>query len=333
MKSVFFSAKNQIEVRDVEEPAAGKGKVKIKTAYAALCATDLHMVTMGILGAKPGIPLGHEASGEIVEIGEGLENCGLKVGDKVATAPISVCGQCDMCKKGMPQYCRNAVPIAAFSEFIVTDPSAVFRIPDDADLKRYSLVEPAVCTVRAMDIGKIRHGDAVVVSGIGGIGSILLNMVLLSGASKITVIDPVAEKRELALSMGASYALDPLHDDLYEASMKITDRAGFDRVFEVSGSPKATEICLKLVANCGRVIYFAVYPPDYTMPLNLYDLYRKEASIHTVFTNHALYPRTIHLMDRLQTEEIIGKVMDLKDAVAAFELFKTSKYPKILLKC
>ena len=325
MKSVYFADVNKIEVRDVEQPQVRKGTVKIKTEYAALCATDLHMVTMGILGAKPGIPLGHEASGTIVELGEGVEASGLQIGDKVATAPIAVCGQCDMCKMGMPQYCRNAAPIAAFSEYIVTEPSAVFKIPADADMQRYSLVEPAVCTVRAMDIAQIQHGDTVVVSGIGGIGSILLNMVILSGAAKITVIDPVKEKRELALSMGAAYALDPTQDDLYEKAMEITGGYGFDRVFEVSGSPNASEICLKIVAHCGRVIYFAVYPPQYTMPLNLYDLYMKEASIHTVFTNHALYPRTINLMERLQTDKIIGKVMDLE--------FKTSKYPKILLKC
>ena len=291
------------------------------------------MVTMGILGAKPGIPLGHEASGIVTEVGPGAENSGLKPGDKVATAPIAVCGQCDMCKKGMPQYCRNSEPVAAFSEYMVTSPSAVFQLPADADLKRYSLVEPAVCTVRAMDIGQIRHGDSVVVSGIGGIGSILLNMVLLSGASQITVIDPVPEKRELALKMGAAYALDPLHDDIYQAAMDITGNAGFDRVFEVSGAPSASEICLKIVAHCGRVIYFAVYPPNYSMPLNLYDLYMKEASIHTVFTTHSLYPRTIRLMPRLQTDKIIGKIMPLEQAPEAFEIFQTSKYPKILLEC
>lgn len=333
MKSVYFSAPQRIELRDVAEPRPGPGAVKIKVAYAALCATDLHMVTMGILGAKPGIPLGHEASGVIVELGEGLENCGLRVGDKVATAPISFCGKCDMCKKGMPQYCRSAVPVAAFSEYMTADVSAVFKLPEDADMQRYSLVEPAVCTVRAMDIAQIRHGDTVAVSGIGGIGSILLNMALLSGASEVTVIDPVPEKRELALSMGASHALDPVRDDLVGASMEITGGAGFDRVFEVSGSPSASEVCLKLVAHCGKVIYFAVFPPDYAMPLNLYDLYMKEASIHTVFTTHTLYPRTIRLMPRLQTDKIIGKVMDLEDAVEAFELFKTSRYPKILLKC
>ena len=73
MKSVYFAEKDRIELRDVVIPPVLPGMVKIKTAYAALCATDVHMVTMGVLGAQPGIPLGHEASGVIVELGQGTE--------------------------------------------------------------------------------------------------------------------------------------------------------------------------------------------------------------------------------------------------------------------
>jgi threonine dehydrogenase-like Zn-dependent dehydrogenase len=158
-------------------------------------------------------------------------------------------------------------------------------------------------------------------------------MVLLAGGAKVTAIDPVPEKRELALSMGAEYVLDPFHDNLEERSMEITDGNGFDHVFEVSGSPKAANVCLDIVAHCGKVTYFAVFPPKYEMPLNLYKLYMKEASIQTVFTSHYLFPRAINLMPRVQTDKIIGKVLPLSQALEAFELFKESRYPKILLEC
>lgn len=333
MKSVYFAEKDKIELREVEVPEVRPGMVKIKTAYAALCATDVQMVTMGVLGAKPGIPLGHEASGVIVELGEGTEKYGYRVGDKVVVAPTAVCGECPMCKRGMSQYCQNAVPVAAFSEYIVTKISAVYKLPTDADLQRYALVEPSVCTIRAMDLAGIKHGQTVAVSGIGGIGSILLNMVLLAGGAKITAIDPVPEKRALALSMGAEYALDPFHEDLKKRTMEITDGNGFDHVFEVSGSPKAADVCLEMVAHCGKVTYFAVFPPAYEMPLNLYKLYMKEASIQTVFESYHLFPRAINLMPRIQTDKIIGKVLPLSQALEAFDLFKESKYPKILLEC
>ena len=156
---------------------------------------------------------------------------------------------------------------------------------------------------------------------------------LLAGGAKVTAIDPVREKRELALSMGAEYALDPLSDDLEARSGEITGGCGFDHVFEVSGSPKAADVCLDMVAHCGKVTYFAVFPPEYEMPLNLYKLYMKEASIQTVFTSHYLFPRAVNLMPRVQTDKIIGKILPLSQALEAFELFKESKYPKILLEC
>jgi (R,R)-butanediol dehydrogenase/meso-butanediol dehydrogenase/diacetyl reductase len=237
------------------------------------------------------------------------------------------------CKRGQRQYCQNAKPIGAMAEYIVTHVSALNKIPDDADLKIYSLVEPACCTVRAMDLAPVKHGATVAVSGVGGIGSILLNMILLTGGAQVTAIDPVASKRELAVRMGAQYAIDPFHENLEERAMELTNGLGYDMVFEVSGSPKASEPCLKIMAKGGTVVYFAVYPPKYEMPLNLYELYRKEGRIQTVFTDPVIMPRVINLVPRLQLDKIIGKVMPLSEGPEAFKLFEQSIYPKILLKC
>ncbi|AKA67144.1 zinc-containing alcohol dehydrogenase [Clostridium scatologenes] len=333
MKQVWFADENKVEVRNVEIPKVAANQVKVKIAYAALCATDVHMVTMGVLGAKPPMRLGHEASGIIEELGQGADKFGFKIGDKVSLFPVTSCGKCPACKKGQPQYCHNSQDTGAFAEYAVTDVSAVFKIPDDADLQWYSLVEPANCTIRAMDLAKIKHGDTVAISGVGGIGSILLNMILLAGGAKVTAIDPVESKRQMALNMGAQYVIDPFNEDMEKRAMEITDGNGFDYVFEASGSPKAAEPALKIMGKCGTVVYFAVFPPKYEMPLNLYELYMKEGRIQTVFTTTSIMPRTINLIPRLQLDKVIGKVMPLSDAVKGFELFNKSIYPKILFDC
>ncbi|MBU2703339.1 R protein [Sporomusaceae bacterium BoRhaA] len=333
MKQLWFAAENRVELREVEIPKVGRNQVKIKIAYTALCATDIHQVSMGLLGAKPPMPLGHEASGVIEELGVGTENSGLKIGDKVCLYPTINCGICPACKKGEPQYCKNFKTTGAFAEYVVTDISAVFKIPDDADLKKYCLAEPANCTIRAMDLVGIRHGCSVAISGVGGIGSIMLNMILLSGGVKITAIDPVESKRKLALAMGAQYVIDPIDESIEKRADEITNGSGFDYVFEMSGSPNAAEPALQILAKCGTLVYFAVYPPKYEMPLNLYDLYMKEGRIQTVFTTNTIMPRTISLIPRLQLDKIIGKIMPLSDGVESFEVFKQAIYPKILLDC
>ena len=333
MKQLWWVDWDQIELRDVEIPEVKPNEVKVKVAYAALCATDVHQVTMGVMGSKPPAPLGHEASGTIVELGEQAAKAGYKVGDKVTMFPVSHCGECEWCKKGMTQYCINAKATGAFAEYVVTDVKTIYKLPDDADMQKYAIVEPTNCCLRAMDLAPIRHGATVCVAGVGGIGSIMLNQILLSGAAKITVIDPVPEKRELALKMGAQYVIDPFNEDAVAKAMEITDGIGFDYVFEMSGSPKAAETPLKILARFGTAVYFAVFPPKFEMPLNLHDLYMKEGRIQTVFTTTTIMNRSINMIERMQTDKIIGKIMPLSEAVESFDVFKTSKYPKILLDC
>ncbi|MCL1835256.1 MAG: alcohol dehydrogenase catalytic domain-containing protein [Oscillospiraceae bacterium] len=337
MKAIWWTGPDKIELlHDVPVPEIRPGAVKIAIAYAAVCATDIHMVTMGAMNARMapgGQGLGHEGSGTIVEMGDGTEKSGLKIGDKVVMYPGAPCGECANCKDGYHQYCRNGGRFQTFSEYAVVPVSGVYKIPDDADLRAYSLVEPSVCTIRAMDLSPIRHGQKVLVSGIGGIGSILLDMVIHSGAAKITVSDPVPQKRENALAMGAQYAIDPMNDDLVAMGMDITGNRGYDHIFEVSGVPAAAQPCLELLAKCGTVTYFAVFPPTYEMPLNLHSLYMKEGRIQTVFTHPSIVHRAIDLMPRLQTDKIIGKIYDLADGMEAIEMFHKSIYPKILLKC
>ena len=337
MKALWWTGPGKIELlSDVPVPEVKPGSIKIKIAYAAICATDIHMVTMGVMNARlaeGGNGLGHEGSGVIVEMGEGTEKSGFKIGDKVVLFPGGPCGQCENCKNGLRQYCINGARFQMFSEYAVVPLSAVYKIPDSADLSAYALIEPMVCTIRAMDLSPICHGQTVLVSGIGGIGSILLDMVILSGAAKITVSEPVAQKREIAVAMGAQYAIDPINEDLVARGLDITGGKGYDHVFEVSGIPAAAPPCLELMAKCGTVTYFAVFPPDYEMPLNLHSLYMKEGRIQTVFTSPDLMQRAIDLMPRIQTDKIIGKIYELSDAMEALDMFHQSIYPKILLKC
>jgi (R,R)-butanediol dehydrogenase/meso-butanediol dehydrogenase/diacetyl reductase len=324
---------DQLEVREVPEPTPGSNEIKVKVEYAALCATDVHSITQGIMGRKPPRSIGHEASGVVVELGPGAEKGDIKVGDKVVFSPRSACGICAMCKKGKPGFCVNGSGGGAFAEYVVRSANVTHKIPDDADCKIYSLVEPLACCIRSMDLAAIEHGETVMLSGAGGIGMILLNTILLSGAAKITVSEPSAAKREIALSMGAQYVIDPFNEDVVERAMSITNGEGFKYVFEASGSTKAALPCTKAISKDGKIMYFAVYPPTFEMPLNLYDLYMHEGSIQTHRGTTTLFPRAIDLMPRMQMEKVIGKIIPLADALEAFELFEESIYAKILLKC
>ena len=179
----------------------------------------------------------------------------------------------------------------------------------------------------------IKIGDNVLLQGCGAIGSIILNMLLLKGGANVTVSDPIAEKRETALKLGAQYVIDPKNEDLKERAMEITNDRGYDVIFDVSGVPAAAPLLPKLLANKGTVVYFAVFPMDYELPLNLYDLYIKEGRLQTVFTTIYNYPRVIDLIPRMNLDVIANREMKLSDGVEIFNAFLESKSNKIIVDC
>lgn len=337
MKALLYLAPRTIQLVDLPEPKLTyEDGIKVRIDYCAMCATDLHIVTMGLYNLPTPWLLGHEMMGTIVELTDAAKRCGFDVGDKVIVNQTGHCGVCDECKRGNDVFCTNKFFAGGgFTEFIIARPINCYKIPADSgvDPMYYALAEPMASAVQGIDLAQINIGDSVLLSGCGAIGSILLNMLLLQGCTNVTVSDPVPEKRELALAMGAQHVVDPFNEDMQARTKEITGGRGYDVIFDAAGVPKAAPGLLKLMANKGTIVYFAVFPMDYELPLNLYELYMKEGRLQTVYTSEYNYPRVIDLVPRMQMEKIVTKVMPLSQAEEAFWLFQEGKNNKIIVKC
>lgn len=334
MKALVWTKDTTVELLDIPEPQVSPGMAKIKMSYAALCATDVHGVERNYYGLTPPVPQGHEGCGVIVELGEGMAELGWKVGDRVTFSGYSACGVCEACKRGDDVFCKNMFSYPKFCEYTLAKANMMFKIPDDVDdIRPYCLAEPCASAMRGIDLADIKIGANVAISGAGGIGSILLNMLLLRGGTRVTVIDPAISKYEMFKEMGADYIINPKEEDVVSRAMEITNGHGFDVVFEASGAPAATPPILKILGNKGTAVFFAVYPQDFELPVNLFQLYMKEGRIQTVFTTNYNYPRVVELIPKLRTDLIIGKEYPLSQAIEAWEMFKTAVYPKIVLNC
>jgi (R,R)-butanediol dehydrogenase/meso-butanediol dehydrogenase/diacetyl reductase len=325
-------------MQDIPEPNIDiPDGIKIRNDYCAMCATDVHVVTMGLYNMPPPWVMGHEVTGTIVELTDEATKAGFKTGDKVVANLAAPCGVCDMCKRGLDNMCTNKYSATGggFTEYLIANPRAVFKIPENTGIDQmyYSLAEPMVSAMDGIDLAQIKIGNTVAISGVGGIGSIILNMLLLQGGTRVTAIDPVPSKRELALKMGAQNVIDPYNENLVERVKEITGGRGFDVIFDAAGVPKAAPPLLDCMAYRGTLVYFAVFPMDYELPLNLYNLYMKEGRIQTVFTTIYNFPRVIDLIPRMQLDKIVTKVLPLSQGVEAFNLFLESKNNKIVVKC
>ena len=340
MKAVFYSAPGEVEVREIPEPVTLPDEVKIKVEYCALCATDVHVVMHGLYGLQPPMIMGHEVSGTVVEIGEeAAKKTTLKVGDRVAAIPSPGCGECEHCKRGLPMHCDNAgfepekKPMDAMAEYRTYYSNQLVKIPDHVSFKKAALVEPISTASRGIELADFKMGSTVCLSGAGSIGLIMLNLVKYRGGTRITVIEPSPERRELAKKLGAQHVIDPTCENVVEKCMEITDGIGFDVVFEMSGAKSAAPLCPDMIGKAGTIVYFAVYPMDYELPINLYELYMKEARLQFVFTNPALFPKSVDLLDCLDMDGLIGPTYDIDDAPQAFADFAKASAAKLLIRC
>jgi (R,R)-butanediol dehydrogenase/meso-butanediol dehydrogenase/diacetyl reductase/L-iditol 2-dehydrogenase len=314
--------------------------VKIKVAYAGICGSDIHIIHGDIdefIGVKPGDKrvIGHEAVGYVAELGPATGVKGLKVGDKVAFYYNYHCGNCYYCRSGKEGFCENIeLRDWVMSDYIVFSEQQVYKLPDDADMKRAALIEPVSVTLHGVDLCNIKPAMTVMISGSGGIGLLLLQEAKLCGATRLTVSEPVAEKRENALKLGADYVIDPFSEDVAERSMEITDGRGFDVIIEASGNPKSIAGCYHALGRGGTLQFFGTYPEGTFMkdiPLDgMKALAFKEAKLIGIFQSPYMFHRAVEFYEKLDLDLFTQYVFKPEDCKLAFETQMTGKPQKVL---
>ncbi len=341
MKAAVLKEIGVLKVEDVPEPESASDQIKVKIAYCGICGTDLEIIE-GRFGARPrpgrqqGPPpglriMGHEASGTIVAIGKDIKG-DFKVGQRVAMNFRSACGACYYCRNKMEHFCERTTPNSgAMAEYAVYKENAVYSLPDNVSLEVGAFLEPVSVAVHAMDLANIHPGNAVAITGAGPIGQLLLQSAIRSGAAKVLVSEPVAEKRKLAKKMGADVVVDPVNESLEEASKKLTDGRGFDVVMEASGKVAVAKQIISLAGNCGTILWCAVYPTDAEVGVPPFYMYAKELTIRSVLISPYCFPRAMHLLPKLELKPLIT-IYPLKDVVQAFEDHKAGKGVKLMIQ-
>jgi Threonine dehydrogenase and related Zn-dependent dehydrogenases len=329
-----------IEVRELPGRELTPEAVRIKVAYCAICGSEAHGFQSGWTSNMPQSTeprgMGHEVSGVIVELGEKAAHRGLKVGDRVGANFVHFCGDCEFCLNGMQQFCLNMFEYSApgCAEYVTWHEQQFYKLPDNVSLKEGCLTEPIAIGVRMMDKLNMKVGENAVICGGGPIGLFALQLLSMNGAANLTLIEPIAERRELAKTFGAIHVIDPFNEDVEARCLEITGGFGFDKVLDASGAKAMMPTLMKIAKRGGTVIYGAMYPSDYEMPVNLAEnLYRKELTISGVYIAPYVFPRTINMLSRLDLKPFVDCVFPLEQAHEAMVAQLTGKYPKILIEC
>ncbi len=317
MKAARFHARKDIRIEDIPEPELRAGAVKIDVAWCGICGTDLHEYLEGpIFCPAPGHPhplsheespvtLGHEFSGTVSEVGEGVT--GLAVGDNVVVEPYFVDGTCDMCQAGSYHLCRQMGFIGlsggggGLSEKIVVDARWVHPI-GDIPLDEAALIEPLSVAHHAVERSGVKAGDVALVGGSGPIG--LLTAAVLKGMGVTTIISELTQARkEKATSSGvADHVLDPSREDVPARVRELTGGTGADVAFECAGVNAVLDTMLDAVRPGAVVVNVSIWGAPAT--IDMQKLVLKEIDLRGTIAYVRDHPAVIRMVQE-------GKV-DLK---------------------
>ena len=270
MKVARLYAPGDLRIEDAEVPEGGRGELVIRVRSCSTCGTDAKVFHHGHHHISLPRVLGHEVTGEVVEIGAGVER--FAAGDRVQVIAAIPCGECFYCRRGQETVCENLESIGyqydgGFAEFMripskVLDRDGVNPVPDHVPFEAASLTEPLACVLNGQEIAEVGSGDVVVVLGAGPIGCLHVRLARARGASSIILVDVNQRRLELSARAEPDIEIDSSKEDAVDAIRKATDGRGADVVITATGAGAAQEQALEMAAARGRISLFGGLPRD-----------------------------------------------------------------------
>ncbi|MEH6791438.1 Zn-dependent alcohol dehydrogenase [Parasphingorhabdus sp.] len=291
--AVLVETGKPLVIEDVVISKPGPHEVLIRTAACGLCHSDLHFIDGAYPHPLPAIP-GHEAAGIVEAIGSEVRT--VAVGDAVVSCLSAYCGHCEFCVSGRMSLCLGAdtrrgpdeapritrpdgttvgqmLNLSAFAEQMLIHEHACVRIDPEMPLDRAAVIGCAVTTGAGTIFNscKLTPGETVVVVGCGGVGLATINAAKIAGAGRIIAADPIQEKRDLAIKLGATDVIDASADDAAAQILELT-KGGVDHAIEAVGRPASGDLAVGSLKRGGTATILGMMPLDHKVGLSAMDL-------------------------------------------------------------
>ena len=324
MRAIVAHAAKDLRIEEVDAPPApGPGEVAVRMKMGGICGSDLHYYQHGGFGTiriKQPMILGHEASGEIAALGEGVE--GLAVGQTVAVNPSRPCRKCRACTSGRANLCPNVIFNGSAMRFPhvqglfrgeVVVPAAL-AVPVSCDLSQAAMLEPFSVALHAVNRAPNLLGANVLVCGAGPIGCLVTVAAKLAGAASVTITDIAENTLRIARTVGADVTLDARDAAALEARHDT-----FDVAFDCSGAAPALHEAFKLLAP-GGVLVMVGNGADPTLPTTR--VVAREIEVRGSFRFDGEFQMAADLVSsgRVDLSPLVTARRPLAEAVEAFEL-------------
>ncbi|KAJ1664930.1 hypothetical protein IW140_002728 [Coemansia sp. RSA 1813] len=332
MSAASWEVLGKIDIIQKPMPVLKPGELLIRVAASGICGTDMHICNGETPHATRHATVGHEFSG-FVEAIHDETTTSASIGDLVAVDPNNPCHQCGFCRSKKYHLCGGLKCIGVtcdggMAKYVAAPSAAVYVIPEGVTPEVASLAEPLSCVVHAVDTGSIKTGDRVLVVGAGPIG-LMVTALCSTGGAHVTVTDINEMRLQRATEFGASViSLD------VDIGGDPTLGFGFDVVYECVGRPETMLNAINCAKAGGTVVWVGVAKPGVTVPVSPFDIYRRELTIKSTYTNPYGMERAVKILSdkKVDWSKLITHTFPLEQFDAAWEVFKSGAGLKVCIK-
>lgn len=346
MRAAVFKGEGVLALERRPRPAIERpDDIVLRVRAVGICGSDLHILDVPPTHpAKPGVIFGHEFCGEVVEVGPDVRD--VRVGDRVAIDQNPPCGRCDACRTGSPNFCEVVFDNpeceepgwphtpgqwwdGGMAEYVRVPSYFAYRVSPDTPMEHIVVAEPLGCVLNGVHKAGVHPGEAAVVMGGGPIGLLTVMVLRLLGAGTIVVIEPSAERRGVALDLGASAAFDPREVDITSAVRDATGGRGPTLIYEAVGSQ--LDAAVDMAADEARIVVVGInsaarasFAPT--------AIVNKELSLHGAFLMRNTMREALDLIESgaIPVGKIVSHVLPLEDVHEGVRLARAGEALKVV---
>lgn len=330
MQVLMYYNNKDVRVEEMAVPEIGRGELLVKVHATGICGSDV--MEWYRIKKAPRV-LGHEITGEIIKVGEGVER--YKTGDRVFVSHHVPCNTCCYCLSGYHTACEtlhstNYDP-GGFAQYIripaINVESGVYVLPEEMSYEEGTFIEPLACVVRGQRLAGLKPGQTVLVIGSGISGLIHINLARALGAGRIIATDITDYRLKAAKSFGADAVINA-KDDVQKRVLEVNDNRLADLVIVCAGALSASTDAIKCVDRGGTVLYFAVPEPEVMVPVPMNDLWRNEITLMTSYGASPVDLETSMQLirhKRVQLNEMVTHRLSFKEGGLGFQLVAEAK--------